>query len=682
MLSLLALVVASGLCFPESAAARQPNDFYFGEQWYLSHVGAPEAWNYSLGMETVPIAIIDSGVDLDHPDLKDNIWRNVNEVAGDGIDNDRNGYIDDVHGWDFVNKDNDPNPDVEGDYVILGANHGTISAGLAAAKGDNGQGIVGMTWQVPIMVLRALDSNGVGDPLHVARAVDYAVANGAKVINLSFAGTSHSSMLDASLRRAYDRGVFVVAAAGNSPDNGVAINLDISPRYPVCFDRDSNVNYIYGVAATDQSDNKAEFSNYGASCVDVSAPGARVISTQVNISGHADFSEPYGGYYSGTSVAAPLVSGLVALMFSLDRSLTPRQVMNMLTETSFNINDLNPEYFGLLGRGRIAADKAVKKVLERDSVSKPIEPVVPTAVLTPEESSGRYVVATPGPGREPEVRLFTEDGLFVRGFNAFPESFQGGVSLAIGNFDGTHPSSIVTGALAGGGPHVRIFDVNTRPIGGFFAYDAAFTGGVEVAVGDLDGDGIDEIITGAGPGGGPHVRMFDKRGHPMGGFFAYEDSYRGGVDVAAGDLGGDGSTEIVVAPGEGKSEVRIFDAVGKHLYSLLPFGHSYARGMQVKIDDLNGDGSVELVIRGYNADGNITTSVHDGNGDYIGDGGSVPDLSASAVGIDVPQFNHRTVWGHIDGANVTLTATSTSPAMTFYAYETSFRGGVRAALIE
>ncbi len=684
MLIMLVLFTASYLWFPGAASARVPDDQFFEQQWYLSHIGAPEAWQYSLGMENVPIAIIDSGIDLDHPDLKDNIWRNVYEVAGDGVDNDGNGYVDDIVGWDFVDSDNDPSPHTYGDYSLLGANHGTISAGLASAKGDNRIGIVGVAWQVPIMPIRALDSNGVGDPNDVARAVDYAVNNGAKVINLSFVGSTYSSRLNHALRRAYDSGVFVVAAAGNAPDNGEADNLDRNPLYPVCFDRDSNVNYVYGVAATDADDLKAEFSNYGAACIDISAPGERIISTQVVVPGSMDFVEAYGGYYSGTSVAAPLVSGLVSLMFSLDSALTPKRVMNILTETSENIDILNEDYFGRLGRGRIDAAAAVKKVLQ-DQQLQPIEQVKATAMLAPEEAYGRYVVTSPGAGHAPEVRIFTEYGLFVRSFNAFPESFMGGVSLAIGNFDGTHRDSIIAGALSGGGPHVRIFDINTRPIGGFFAYNSDFRGGVEIDVSDLDDDGIDEIITGAGPGGGPHIRVFDKRGQVLGGFFAFEEGYRGGTDVAAGDFNNDGETEIAVSPGRGKPEVRIFDKHGTHLFTIMPFGIDYDRGMMVMMEDLDGDGTVELVVQGHDPKGEPTTAVYNGQGDYLGDGGAVPEMTASGVGLETPNTTapHRTVWGSLEGKApaVTVTASSARPEITFQAYGMHHRGGVRARFI-
>ncbi|OIO52588.1 hypothetical protein COY93_03700 [Candidatus Uhrbacteria bacterium CG_4_10_14_0_8_um_filter_58_22] len=680
--SLAAALLVIVAVAPVAVLARTPNDQYFSELWYLQQINAPAAWDYSLGMETIPIAVIDSGVDVDHPDLKDNIWLNTDETAHDGIDNDGNGYIDDLYGWDFIGHDNDPRPDLDGEYSVLGANHGTISAGLISAKGDNGIGIVGVTWQSPIMVLRALDSMGTGDPDDVASAVDYAVDNGAKVINLSFDGPINSLRLATSLRRVYDRGVFVVAAAGNAPEDGEATNLDREPMYPICFDRDSSENYVYGVAATDTGDQKASFSNYGAACVDISAPGNRIISTQLYLPGDFEFDEPYGGYFKGTSVAAPLVSGLAALMFSLDRNLTPKQVTNIITETSANIDQSNPDYVGRLGRGRIDAAKAVIKVAELRS-KPPAETYKPTSALTPDGTSNRLVVASSGPGRDPEVRIFTEDGLFVRSFSAFPVGFRGGVSLALGNFDGTRRSSIVVGALAGGGPHVRIFDLNTKPIGGFFAYDVGFGGGVEVATGDLDGDGLDEIITGAGPGGGPHVRTFDRRGNVIGGFFAFDESFVGGVDVASGDLDGDGLDEIVVGAGVGGSSVRVFSAHGEILLDFRPFGIDYDGGIQVDTEDLNSDGRAEIIVQGRRVGDLGGVAVFDGSGHYVGQGGSIPSLYASLANWNLQPPKMVTAWGAPAGESpqVTLSFPRRSN-FSFSAFEPSFRGGVRAFIIE
>ncbi|MEA3248774.1 MAG: S8 family serine peptidase [Patescibacteria group bacterium] len=675
------LVAVISLCLsPVMVSARVPNDSYFTELWQLQHVGAPDAWNISLGMETVPVAVIDSGVDLDHPDLKDNIWRNVDEVAHDGIDNDNNGYVDDAYGWDFVDHDSDPNPKIIDGYTVLGANHGTISAGLISAKGDNGRGIVGMTWQAPIMALRALDSYGIGDPLKVARAVDYAVDNGAKVINLSFAGTTYNARLADSLRRAYDRGVFVVAAAGNAPEGGSAINLDREPIYPVCYDLDANENFVYGVAATDSLDRKAGFSNYGAGCVDISAPGTRILSTQLYIPGHESFSEPYGGYYNGTSVAAPLVSGLAALVRALDPKLTPKQVQNIFLETSFNIHPQNPDYFGLLGRGRIEAAKAVVHVRKGP---EPPPPVATSASLLPDDYEDGIIIAASGPGRESEVRLFTESGVFIRGFSAFPGGFQGGVSLAIGNFDGTNKNSIVAGALAGGGPQVRIFDINTRAVGGFYAYDHDFRGGVEVAAGDMNGNGEDEIITGAGPGGGPHVRMFDKRGVPLGGFFAYDQEYRGGVSVASADIDGDSLAEIIVVPGKGKADVRVFDHTGDHMFSFMPFGTRYDRGMRVDAEDIDGDGDIEIIVRGTGSAGETRSALFDGKGELLGEvENGVPTVGLSALGPSVESAGTTSVWGVLPGAVPQVTVSVTSrPALPFLAFEPAFTGGVRAVIV-
>src|SRR5690606_30958863 len=170
---------------------------------------------------------------------------NVKEIAGNGIDDDRNGYIDDIHGWDFVSNDNDPRPDVSGSYDVLGANHGTVDAGVAAARGGNGKGIAGVAWQATIMPLRALNSDGSGSPEDVVRAIEYAMHNGAKIINLSFAGPSYRPELAIAVRRAYDAGVFVVAAAGNAPQGGEPVDLDKTPLYPICLDRESDENFIY-----------------------------------------------------------------------------------------------------------------------------------------------------------------------------------------------------------------------------------------------------------------------------------------------------------------------------------------------------------------------------------------------------------------------------------------------------
>jgi len=685
--ALLALSVLLTLssAFPALAANRQPNDPHFGEQWYLPFIGAPEAWNRSLGFEGITVAIIDSGVDIDHPDLRDNIWLNLDERPGDGLDNDLNGYVDDFYGWDFVDGDNDPNPVIGEGYSSLGVNHGTISAGIVAARGDNGLGISGVTWQTRLMAIRALDSNGSGDPNRVADAVEYAVRNGAKVINLSFVGQTYNQRFADVLRRAHAAGVFVVAAAGNAPDGGEAIDLDREPLYPVCFDRDSSENFVYGVTAVDQNDRRASFANYGAGCVDISAPGTRIVSTQVHEPRQAGFDQPYGGYFNGTSVAASVVSGSVALIWALDRNLTPRQIQNILLESSFPIDDLNPGLFGKLGRGRIDAARAVHRTaLGRRSDTEPIP--VTTASLLPPGTGNRLVAAAAGPGRAPEIRLFTDAGLFIRGFSAFPDSFRGGISLAVGNFDGNARSSLVAGALSGGAPHVRIFNVNTVNIGGFYAYDNAFRGGVQVATGDIDGDGRDEIVTGAGPGGGPHVRVFTSQGVSKGNFFVTDSGYRGGIDVACADLDGDGRAEIVVSHGSGSAaRLGVFDGQGTELAEFAPVGLSGRGSLSVSAVDLNGDGRAEIVA--LREGGNGSRYAYAGDGTPLGsfgEGDPIAGLALASVGLpgNTVEIPTRTVWGSPVQTTPQVTIRSQAGPFGFVPFEPGFRGGVEAAFVE
>jgi subtilisin family serine protease len=344
------------------SAVREPNDTFYREQWYLPHIGAPEAWGTTLGFEGVVVAVIDSGVDVTHPDLQQNIWRNSDEIPGDGLDNDLNGFVDDVQGWDFVDNDSNPAPEFGTDSEAIAASHGTISAGIIAARGDNNQGLSGVTWQTQIMPLRALGSDGNGLTFSVVRAMDYAVTNGAKIINLSFAGNVDDSLLRIAAQRAYDNGVVVIASAGNAPSGGVATNLNNELVNPVCLDAGFSESFVIGVAATDEEDRRATFSNYGSRCIDVSAPGVRFVATQLFRPGTI-FGEAYGGFYNGTSLAAPVVSGVVALMLSVNMSLNPEQVVSILKSTAVSIDSKNPEFVGMLGAGRVNAAAAVAESL-------------------------------------------------------------------------------------------------------------------------------------------------------------------------------------------------------------------------------------------------------------------------------------------------------------------------------
>jgi subtilisin family serine protease len=225
-------------------------------------VDGPEAWDVTQGSSTVVIAVMDTGVDYNHPDLAGNIWSNPGEVAGNTLDDDNNGYVDDIRGWDFVDDDNDP-VDVQG--------HGTHVSGTIAAVGNNGIGVTGVCWQAKIMPLRTFDAfSGGATSARIIAAIGYAVNKGAKVINASFGGPDYSQAEYDALSSANSAGVLFVAAAGNETANN-----DTTPAYPAGY----NLANIISVAATDQNDGLTYFSNYGATSVHVAAPGQNIYST-------------------------------------------------------------------------------------------------------------------------------------------------------------------------------------------------------------------------------------------------------------------------------------------------------------------------------------------------------------------------------------------------------------------
>jgi subtilisin family serine protease len=322
-----------------SIDANVPNDPNFNNLWGLNNTGqtggkadadidAPEAWDIQTGANVV-VGVIDTGVDYNHPDLADNIWTNPGEIAGDGIDNDSNGYVDDIHGYDFVNNDGNPLDD---------NNHGTHVAGTIAAKGNNNNGIAGVSWSADIMALKFLGASGSGTIFNAIKAVEYATKMGADLTNNSWGGGGYSQGLYDAIAAAGKAGQLFVAAAGNS-----ASNNDSFPAYPASY----NLNNIISVASTDNKDNLSSFSNYGVSSVDLGAPGSLIYSTI-----------PGGGYatFSGTSMATPHVAGVASLIWSEYPDLTVSEVKNKILGSVDPIAALNGK--SVTG-GRLNAFKAL-----------------------------------------------------------------------------------------------------------------------------------------------------------------------------------------------------------------------------------------------------------------------------------------------------------------------------------
>ena len=306
-----------------------PNDPAFGSLYGAIQMGLSTAWDTTTGSSEVVVQVIDTGVRYDHPDLAANMWQNPGEIAGNGIDDDANGFIDDVYGYDFRNNDGDP---MEDQY------HGTHVSGTIGAVGNNGVGVTGVAWNVKIMAGKFLSATGSGSTANAIRAIDYGSIMRQRGVNLiasnnSWGGGGFSSSLLSAIQYAGTAGVVFVAAAGNS-----ATNTDVTANYPSCY----NSSNIIAVASNTSDGDLSYFSNYGVNTVDISAPGSDIVST---------YPTNQYAYLSGTSMAAPQITGLLVLAQSVcNRTLSVTELINsvLLTGTSY------PSLSGLVATGAIA----------------------------------------------------------------------------------------------------------------------------------------------------------------------------------------------------------------------------------------------------------------------------------------------------------------------------------------
>lgn len=275
-------------------------------QWHLRKIRLPEVWDMNLKTSHVVVAIIDTGMDLNHKYLKDNLWVNKKEIPNNNIDDDNNGHVDDIFGWDFQSNDNDP---MDEDNNNTG--HGTIAGGVIGSINKN----------TKLMVLRAFDANGTSTIPIIARAIDYAVAQGAQVINASFGGyeSAESELMINAIKRAQEKDIFFVASAGND-----SLSNDVRSFYPGSLRLDN----VISVAACNQDDTKWAGSNYGAHTVDIAAPGVDIYTTKLG--------NTYGAV-TGTSIAAPVITGVAALIKSVAPHLDSKSIKNILLNTGISV---------------------------------------------------------------------------------------------------------------------------------------------------------------------------------------------------------------------------------------------------------------------------------------------------------------------------------------------------------
>lgn len=346
------------------SALSTPNDSYYSDLWGMETIEAPAAWNVATGSKNIVVAVIDSGIDADHPDLAANMWINSDEIPNNGNDDDGNGYIDDYYGYDFANSDGDPDDD---------HGHGSHCAGTIGAIGNNSIGVAGVAWSVSLMSVKALNQSGTGYTSSLISGIKYASDNGADVINASWGGYSASDALKSAIAAA---DLVFAAAAGND-----GINNETFPMYPASYDLDN----IIAVAAVGSDNSLASFSNYGSSSVDLAAPGVGILSAA-----------PGGGYeyMNGTSMATPHVAGAAALYLSLNPSASPSSVIQALKTTAKS----NSALAGYVQTGAILNIKALVGGTDEETPSPSPTPA-PTATPNPgggDNSGGGTITPTPG----------------------------------------------------------------------------------------------------------------------------------------------------------------------------------------------------------------------------------------------------------------------------------------------
>ncbi len=338
----------TGQLHPKDAPVNNDKSLVLTKGTADADIDATEAWLKQKGTNVV-VGVIDTGIDYNHPDLIDNIWTNPGEKAGDGIDNDKNGYIDDIHGWNFVNNTND---------VLDGYGHGTHVAGTIAAQGNNDIGVTGVAWDAKLMAIKIFDDNGRGAfDSDIMRAIDYANKMGATVTNNSWGGGGASQAIYDAINRANQQGNLFIAAAGNASNNN-----DANASYPASYDLPN----IISVAATTNKDALAGFSNYGLTTVDLGAPGQDIYSTFPTNGSVISNGYGYTGGYgtiSGTSMATPQVTGAVALVKSQHPEWTASQIKEALLAST----DKQVSLAGVVATGgRLNVNNAVNFVFSDD----------------------------------------------------------------------------------------------------------------------------------------------------------------------------------------------------------------------------------------------------------------------------------------------------------------------------
>ncbi len=571
-----------------------PDDPLYSYQWNFDQINVESAWDQDTdtpkygGDDSIVVAVMDTGVAYE--DYKD--FNQAPDLASTNF----------VSGYDFVNNDSHPNDD---------NGHGTHMTGTIAQSTNNGVAMAGMAFNSSIMPIKVLGANGVGTTDAIIEGIEFAIENGVDVINMSFGSTDAADeAYSEALDEASDNGIVLVAAAGNSSASKL--------QAPASYDA------VIGVGATQYDETKPSYSNYGEG-LSVVAPGGNINVDQNNdeiidgivqqtyngmAGGEMDYSVFNDIWAQGTSSATAHVSGAAALL--LAAGVPSDNIQSVLETTAKDLGKSG--YDTTYGYGLIDLEAAFELVIG-DVAS-------PTTTLAhdpePDDSDNYYL-------ESPTITLSASDAMsdvyaiyYRWGDDEYAEytepltAPEGTNTLTYYAIDvAGNPEDIntaeytvdtrrfVVGANAGGGPHVRVFSTRGIEIASFFVYAETFRGGVNVAIGDVDGDGEDEVVTAPGPGGGPQIRVFSLSGDFEKDFFAYDTGFRGGVNIAVGDVDG-GKAEIVTAPmSNGGPNIRIFGyrsgSFEPTTENFMAYDENFRGGVSVAVADLEGNGMGEII---------------------------------------------------------------------------------------
>jgi len=618
---------------PMVVLAKVPNDPYFS-QWSFEDTGVYKAWDYGTGSRDVVVAIIDNGFDTFHPDLIDNVWKNENEISQNGIDDDKNGYIDDYYGWNFLENNNDPRPNVSNlteDEKKAGVfNHATIVAGIIGAKGNNGLDGAGINWEVRLMNLKILGNNGTGQFPPLVEAIYYAVDNGADVINVSVVGEGSEKELQEAVDYAYKNNVIVVAAAGNN-----LINLNYSSQYPVCSDEFSDKEKVLGVSAMNEKHHLAVFSNSGSKCIDITAPGVDIKST-VRFSPTNGLTESYSitESWNGTSFSAPFVTGAVALLKSLKPNLSADKIIEtLLTTVHHTPSEDEVTYANLFGSGLLQIDKAVMRLLNISEVinDKPIvdnknskidstmvglkvalissklakTELIDENIITNDRTSflgvedsfyypdsrGAYqnVTLSTGENNKKVVSFYNDKLTLVTRVNL---DLAGDYDLAIGNLDdyenleNSQETKIVLAPRHPSNIYLYIFDLSGNLLKTY--HKTTKHNGASVYIND------GKVVLAYMIGNDTKVETMD---YSLLVEELFSTSRIRAGQIMSLDLNQDGKDEYLIsATADRQAWLRIFTSDGKEYSAIRVYPTQYKKGFNFAVADYNGDGSLDFIF--------------------------------------------------------------------------------------